>query len=549
MANQFDVIIVGSGAGGGMAAYVLTQKGVKVALIEKGRNAYPTLGQDLLRQSLFGNDELRRRRYFGFHDPFSEPRTLVQQTGGDAKTVEFQGLGVTVGGGTVFYDGDCPRVQQTDLQALTNYGAVDGASLVDWPLAYADLTDHYDEVERLVGVQGAAGADPFAEKRGPYPMPPGRPPKAAAVLSKGAKALGYHPHPMPMANNSIAYRGRPACVDCGFCGMGCPIDAKGSTAVTVIRDALRTGNLTLLSETCVTQVLTTADGSHATGVTVIGPDGATQTLSADNIILAANAIETPRLLLASANAAHPEGIGNSSGLLGRNLMFHTIFAAIGVFDDEIRSYRSRVVTHAMSDFTVLDSTPGALRGGYVELGGQTGPIDMGISVPRQLHKDLMVNGRYRRKISSVSMIGEDMPQLTNRVELDPKVRDIYGRPVARVTYVRHPRDQALIDYYMPKLKAIAEAAGAVEVLEIDFVQQDGVPESKHLLGTTRMGDDPKAAVTNKFGRLHDVDNLWVADGGVYPTSTGFNPTLTQQALAHRQALYLLNPSSQGRVKP
>ena len=548
MAGPFDVIIVGSGAGGGMAAHVLTQKGLKVALIEKGRNAYPTLGADILRQSLFGNDELRRRRYFGFHDPFIEPRTLIQATGGDATTVEFQGLGVTVGGGTVFYDGDCPRVQQIDLRALTNYGAVDGANLVDWPIAYSDLADHYDVVERLIGVQGAAGADPFAEPRGPYPMPPGRPPKAAAVLSKGAKTLGYHPHPMPMANNSIAYGGRPACVDCGFCSSGCPIDAKGSTAVTVIRAAQLTGNLTLLSETCVTQLLTTADGGHATGVTVIGPDGATQTLTAPQIILAANAIETPRLLLASANAAHPDGLGNSSGLLGRNLMFHTVFAAIGVFDDEIRSYRSRVVTHAMADFTVSDGSPGYLRGGYVELGGQTGPIDMGISVPRQVHKDIMVPGRYRRKISSVSMMGEDMPQLTNRVELDPKVRDVYGRPVARVTYVRHKRDQALIDYYMPKLHAIAVAAGAVEVLEIDFVAQDGVPESKHLMGTTRMGVDPQLSVTDPFGRLHDVDNVWIADGGVYPTSTGFNPTLTQQALAHRMATFLADPKSQGRVK-
>ncbi len=549
MATSFDVIIVGSGAGGGMSAYVLAQKGLKVALIEKGRNAYPTLGAQTLRQSLFGNDELRLRRYFGFHDPFSEPRTLVQTTGAEAKIQEFQGLGVTVGGGTVFYDGDCPRVQQADLQALTNYGAVPGANLVDWPITYSDLAPHYDEVERLVGVQGAAGADPFAEKRGPYPMPPGRQPKVATLLAKGAKALGYHPHPMPMANNSIAYRGRPACVDCGFCGVGCPIDAKGSTAVTVIRDALLTGNLTLLPETCVTKLLTTTDGAHATGVEVIGPDGATQTLTATHVILAANAIETPRLLLASANPAHPNGIGNSSGQLGCNLMFHMVFAVIGVFDEEVRSYRSRVVTHAMGDFTVSDGSPDYLRGGYIELGGQQGAIDFGISLPWQMHKQLMVDGKYRRKIGSVSMMGEDMPQLSNRVELDAKVRDIYGRPVARVTYVRHARDQAVMDRYMPKLKEIAVAAGAVETLEIDFVQQDGVPNSRHLLGTTRMGADPKASVTDLWGRLHDVDNVWVADGGVYPTSTGFNPTLTQQALAHRTATYLAGLMGKGGVTP
>jgi len=542
MAQDFDAIIVGSGAGGGIVAWVLASKGWKVALLEKGRSAYPTLGAPVLRQSLFGNDELRRRRYFGFHDPFIEPRTIVQSAGGLAQQKEFQGLGVTVGGGTVFYDGDSPRVTQLDLRMLSTFGPVPGASMVDWPISYEDLAPHYDEVERLIGVQGAAGADPFAEKRGPYPMPPGRPAKVGTILSKGAKVLGYHPHPMPMANNSIAYRGRPACVDCGFCAMGCPIDAKGSTAVTVIRDALLTGNLTLLPECCVTQVLKTPKGDHATGVEFLDKDGKPSTLNAKHIILAANAIETPRLLLAS-------GIGNSSGLLGKNLMFHMVFAAVGTFEEEIRSYRSRVVAHALADFTVPDGSKDYIRGGYVELGGQIQPVEYGATLPRQVHKALMVSGKFRRKIASVSMMGEDVPQEGNRIELDPKVRDVYGRPVARVTYVRHVHDQTVIDRYMPKLTAIAKAAGATGVMEVDFVKEDGVPESKHLLGTTRMGDDAKLSVTDKWGRLHDIDNVWVADGGVFPTSTAFNPTLTQQALAHRLATYLMNPAGQGKVTP
>lgn len=548
MADAFDVIIVGSGAGGGVAAWVLANRGWKVALVEKGRNAYPSLSAPVLRGSLFGNDELRHRRHFGFHDPFSEPRVYVDAAG-QPQTRELQGLGVTVGGGTVFYDGDCPRVQKADLRLLSSYGAVAGANVVDWPLDYAELAPHYDEVERLVGVQGAAGADPFAEPRGAYPMPPGRRPKVGVLLAAGAKKLGLHPHPMPMANNSMVYRGRPACVDCGFCSLGCPIDAKGSTAVTVVRDALLTGNLTLLSESCVTHLDTTPSGEHATGVRLIGPDGAVATLTAKHVILAANAIETPRLLLASANAAHPQGVGNSSGLLGKNLMFHMVFAAIGVFGEEIRSYRSRAVTHALGDFTVPDGSADWVRGGYVELGGQMQPVEEGVRYPRAIHKALMVSGQYRRRIGSVSMIGEDMPQTQNRVELDPSVRDVYGRPVARVTYVRHAHDQAVIDRYMPKLVAIAKAAGAIDAMEIDFVKEDGVPDTKHLLGTTRMGDDPAQAVTNRWGRLHDVDNVWVADGGVYPTSTAFNPTLTQQALAHRTATYMADPAGLGKVVP
>ena len=354
---------------------------------------------------------------------------------------------------------------------------------------------------------------------------------------------------MPMANNSIAYRGRPACVDCGFCHCGCPIDAKGSTAVTVIRDALLTGNLTLMAETCVTKVLVNDAGDHCTGVTILGPDGSSATLTAKHVVVATNAIETPRLLLESATPNRPSGLGNSSGALGHNLMFHIVFSAIGVFDSEIRSYRSRVVTHALGDFTVPDGSSDWVRGGYVELGGQIQPIEEGTKYPRAMHKALMTKGPYRRRIASVSMMGEDLPQSQNRVELDEKVRDVYGRPVPRITYVRHAHDQAVVDRYMPKLMAIATEAGALNAMPIDFVQQDGMPDTKHLLGTARMGDDPQNSVTDRWGRVHDLDNLWLADGSVFPTSTAFNPTLTQQALAHRMACYLVDPSGLGQVLP
>lgn len=539
MATTFDAIVVGAGAGGGVAAAVLAKNGWKVALIEKGRNAYPTLAEPVLRHSLFSNDEIKHRRFYGFHDPFAEPRVYRDSETATPVTRDLQGLGVTVGGGTVFYDGDSPRVQPADFKLLSTYGAVAGATLVDWPIDYAELAPHYDEVEKQIGIQGLAGSDPFAAPRGPYPMPPGRPPKVSTLLAKGAKALGLHPHPMPMANNSVAYGGRPACGDCGFCHMGCPIDAKGSTAVTAVRAGLLTGNLQLFTETCVTKVLSNAAGDHATGVEVIGPDGAIGQFFAKHIVIGVNAIETPRLLFASAPVGKPEGLANSSGLLGRNLMFHMVFGVIGVFDIEIRPYRSRVVTHALADYTVPDGSKDWLRGGYVELGGQVQPIEYGAQLPWPIHKSLMVNGRYRRKIAAVAMMGEDMPQLANRVELDPKVRDIYGRPVARVTYTRHAHDQAVIDRYMPKLNAIATAAGAVEVMQIDFVKQDGAPDTKHLLGTARMGDDAKQSVTDRWGRAHDLDNLWVVDGSVFATSTAFNPTLTQQALAHRTALRMV----------
>ncbi len=407
-------------------------------MLEKGRNAYPTLGQAELRGSLYGNDEIRGRRYYAFQDPFIEPRTFRKGQGARIVTGAVQGLGVTVGGGTVQYDADSPRVQQADLRLLSLFGPVDGADVVDWPISYSDLAPYFDETERLIGVQGRAGADPFAEPRGEYPMPPGYVPKGAHLLTIGAQSLGYHPHPMPMALNSVAYRGRPACVNCGFCLFGCPINAKGSTAVTVVRDAVLTGNCTLLPESCAIRVETSPSGEIATGVRYIDRSGRESVATARHVVLAGNAIETPRLMLLSSSSAHPDGLGNSSGLVGRYLMFHIVFAAIGVFDQEIRSYRGRVVTHALADFTVHDGSDDFVRGGYVELGGQIRPVQEGVSYPWLLHKDLMKSGKYRRRIAAVSMMGEDLPVLDNRVELDPDVRDVYGQPVARITYARQP---------------------------------------------------------------------------------------------------------------
>lgn len=536
--TDFDVVIVGSGAGGGIAARTLASRGRKVALIEKGRNPYPTLGQSELRGSLFGNDEIRLRRYYGFQDPFIEPRTFRDDPAKDPQTVDVQGLGVTVGGGTVQYDADCPRLTTVDMTMLSTFGPVEGADVVDWPFDYSELVPFYDEVEKIIGVQGLAGADPSAEPRSDYPMPPGFPSKAGLVLSAGAKSLGYHPHPMPMAINSIFYRGRPACVNCGFCGMGCPVNAKGSSAVTAVHDALRTGNCTLLTECCVTEVLVEPSGARATGVKYLDAKGAEQTLTASQVVVAANAIETPRLLLASTSSAHPDGLGNQSGLVGRHLMFHVIFASVGVFDEEIRSYRGRPITHAMGDFTTSAGMVGGLRGGYVELGGSIHPVEVGVSFPIPLHKSLMTGNVYRNRIATASMIGEDVPVADNRVELDPKVRDVYGRPAPRITYKRHPHDQSLVDTYMPKLEEIARAAGAKSTINYDFAKGYGVPSTKHLMGTTRMGTDPASSVTDPYGRLHTVDNVWIADGGIWPTSASFNPTLTQQALALRTALQI-----------
>lgn len=540
---DFDAVIVGAGAGGGVAAWALASRGWKVALLEKGRNPIPQIHDPVLRGSLFGDDEIKFRRGFAWHDTFIEPRSFRKTSAESAKVQPVQELGVGVGGGTNQYDGNSPRATRADFELLTRYGPIPGASVVDWPMTYDELAPYYDATERLIGVQGLAGSDIFAEPRGPYPMPPGDPSRACLLLVEGAKQLGYHPHPMPIAINSIAYRGRPACQNAGFCNIACSTNAKGSTAVTAVRDALATGNLTLLTGCCAMAVETEPSGTHAKGVRYLDAAGAEQLITARHVVLGLNALETPRLLLTSTSAAHPDGLGNSSGLVGKYLMFHTIFMVIGVYKDEVRSYRGRVSTHGMSDFTVPDGSQDWVRGGYVEMGGYIHPVEEGVSYPWILHNELMKAGTYRKNITSITVIGEDLPQLTNQIDLDPSVRDVYGRPVARITYARHAHDAAMIAKYMPKLKAITMAAGADSAMEIDESERNGTYQTKHLSGTTRMGRDPSQSVCDEWGRLHDVDNVWIADGGVFPTSTAYNPTLTQQAMAWRTAAHLAGDSA------
>jgi choline dehydrogenase-like flavoprotein len=539
--TTFDAIIVGSGAGGGVAAYVLAANGWKVALLEKGRNPFPTLGAKRLRGNLYGNDEIKGARYFTFHDPLIEPRVFKINDMAEYKVGEIQGLGVCVGGGTVQYDGDHPRLQRYDFRLKTYFGEVAGADVVDWPIEYKDVEPYFDEVERIIGVQGEAGANPFEEPRKPYPMPPGAQSKAENVLAKGARSLGLHPHPMPIAVNSIFYRGRPACANCGFCAWGCVINAKGSTAVTAIRDALQTGNLTLIPDACVFRVDTEPSGGAATGVSYLDGEGKIQSVAGRHVVLACNALETPRLLLESAGNAHPKGLGNGNDLVGRFLTFHVVFSVIGLFDFEIRSYRGRVIKQAMADWTTPEGSVGGIRGGYTELGGQIHPVEFGKDLPWDVHKEMMVDGRWRRRIASVSMMGEDLPQYDNRVELDPVVKDVYGRPVIRVTYKYHEHDRAMIATYMPKMEEVALAAGADDTMQIDMSEHYGVPDTKHLLGTARMGDDPTKSVCNKWGRLHEVENVWIADGSTWPTSAAFNPVNTQQALAYMTAAFMVSP--------
>jgi len=250
--HDFDAIIVGSGAGGSAAARVLTTNGRRVLVFEAGDNNFPGLDDPRPGQPtpVFSNDELKMSvRGFITADPLTDPRTFRpdDRSGDRTQVGDVNGLPKTVGGGAVHADMKYPRFQATDFHLRSLIGDIAGASFADWPVSYAELEPFYEHAETIAGVQGEDGADPFASpRRTGYAMAPGVPMYCGLVASEGARKLGYHPFPLPSAVNSRPYRGRPACVDCGFCsGYGCPNNSKGSPAVTFLRDALLTGRCQL----------------------------------------------------------------------------------------------------------------------------------------------------------------------------------------------------------------------------------------------------------------------------------------------------------------
>jgi choline dehydrogenase-like flavoprotein len=568
-----SVIVVGSGAGGSVTAWALRKAGHSVLILEKGRNLLPGVGTPAGPRSLFGNDEVKSGRFFENQDVALEPRTSrTQQEASNGMERSFVGdvntLPTTVGGGTIHWDAKTPRFWRQDFKGLSLYGPVPGANVADWPLAYDDLAPFYDEVERQLGVQGDVTKMPAstlaqAPRSGQFPMPPNPPMLSSTTLAAGASALGYHPYPFPMAVASRPYDGRPPCNSCGFCsGWGCPINARGGAAASFLHHALLDG-AELRSRCFVTRVELAPGGKRAVGVSYLDASGAVHHERADIVVLAPSAIETARLALLSATSDHPDGLGNRSGQLGRNVMFHFFTLGVGLFSGEPHAWRGPASTTTIDDFVGPERGPAAqaagvpyLKGGICEVGGGlTLLAEAGIysSLPGTWGtalKNLMRTSPFRAHLTALSMVGEDMPQLANRVDLDPKMRDVHRLAVPRITYSAHRHEVAASFFYGPKLQAICAASPgnvANAFIPIAVIVEEsggfgsplaGPASTAHIMGTARMGTDPATSVVDPFGRMHELDNVYVADGSVFVSSGGFNPTVTIMALALRMARHL-----------
>jgi gluconate 2-dehydrogenase alpha chain len=553
--STFDTIVIGSGAGGGPVAYVLAKAGLKVLVIEAGP-CYLDHLDDPDREIVCrgSNDELKvEHRNFMMQHSSVEPRTWrTSEDDGDRldeHTGNVQNLPKTVGGGCLHADLKMPRFEEVDFQ-LGSLLDVPGTSFADWPVQYDALEPFYTWGERLLGVQGQLGTNPFEPPRSTdFVMPPSPPMYASLVVDKGLKDLGYTMYPYPTAVNSIPYDGRPACVNCGFCsGYACPNNSKGSTAVTMLRKALTSGNCQLRAETRAIRLLTNSTGTMVTGLQVIDPDGNRIVVSADRYVLAASPIEDVRLLYLSRDGA----LGNSSGLVGRNLTFHYQTIVLGVFDERLHGYRGRAVAHGFCDLRGVPNDPQRPLGGITEISGGGLPIGEAafyrqvLSVARAgrwdgaLYKKLMRQSPGRDRVVALVMQAEDAPQLTNRVDLDPSIVDLDGIPVPRCTYKSHAWEVDAGAFYEPKLVDILIRSGARYAFP---APRDEVPSSQHIMGTLRFGTDPTQSVCDPGGRFWDVGNLWASDGALFPTSSGYNPTMTIIALALRVAATMVNPTS------
>jgi choline dehydrogenase-like flavoprotein len=523
--DEVDFVVVGSGAAGGVMAHELARSGFSVVVLEQC---------PWLTEKDFSHD-LRNAMY---HPEKSLSNELQMQTrrAKETDTAEkghWIDYGRVVGGGTVHFTANYWRFPEIEFEQATRFGVPDGSSVADWPITYKDLEPYYTKVDWEIGVSGKAG-NPFEPPRSKgFPVPP-LPIKSEGVLcERGAKKLGWHAWPAPMAIISRPYRGRAACVACGMCGgFGCEVQAKSSTLVAMIPGAVATSRCEIRPDSYVRQIEIGPNG-RVTGVTYFDKDKKDVFQSAKAVVLSANGVETPKLLLLSATHAFPDGLANSSGQVGRNIMHGSGGGASALFDHEINTWKGADVSRVIWDFFEVPKELGLYGGGGLDMrrnyNGMAGTWPGEPTWGREWKKRAKV---YFNSSVDANAHVTQLPVSTNRIDLDDVEKDAWGLPVPRLTFTAHPQDIRLGKWFGDRGRELLQAAGAAKVSESRGGSYGG---GEHLLGTCRMGKDPKTSVINADHRTHDVPNLFIVDGSSFVTSGRGQPTMTIQALAFRAA--------------
>ena len=512
------MLVIGAGTSGGAFAWSLAEAGFEVTCLDQGGwpepSAYPSTQDDweVRRQTDFNPDPNYRRlpEDYPVNDEASPIAPLMYNA---------------VGGSTIHWSAHFPRFHPSDFRVRMLDGVAD-----DWPVTYQQLEPFFDLNDRMTGVSGLIG-DTAYPARSPRQTPPVPLGVLGETMVRGFDRLGWHWWPSDSAVLTAPYDGRSPCNNCGPCDIGCTRRAKASTDVTYWPKALAK-DVVLKTRSRVGEITVGTDGL-AEGAVYYDADGRVHLQKAKVVVLACNGVGTPRLLLNSTSGQFPQGLANSSGLVGKNLMFHPYAMVTGVFDENLEGYKGPIGCSVISqEFYETDPSRGFVRGYAFQVVRSSGPVHTALGgagghvVPWGEEHQRVFAERFGRTIT-IAVIGEDLPEEHNRVTIDPALSDGDGIPAPRVTYEMGENSLKMMDHGIGRATEALRAAGASDVLVNPLLRSAGW----HLMGTARMGTDPRESVVDSRGWCHDVRNLFVIDGSIFVTAGAVNPTSTIQALA------------------
>lgn len=511
--EKVDAVVVGSGAAGSVYAAILAEGGKHVLMLEKGKVRKLT--------DLYSSQIWARRLKWG------SPHVIDE--GEDSIWFNFN-AGHGFGGAAIHQYGVWPRYHPEDFKENTLYGKG-----LDWPFEYDTLRPFYDQVQSDVGLSGDAKQEKWRPDGDAYPLPPALITQHGKTLSKGFEKLGMHTSPIPIAVLSKPYKGRAACIWDGWCDAGCPTGALANPLVTYLPRAKAKG-AELRAGCHVTRVLTDKSGNKATGVEYFDDAGGKHFQPADLVVLAAFAVENPRILLNSATDKHVNGLANSSGLVGKYFMTHPSVSVYGMFEHDMQNYLGATGGQLFNqDHFDKDSTPGAFGSRQWEIGLALKPNDLlGIAMSRPEVYGVALDKFMRqgaRSLGSMVAVCEEQPDINNRVELSSQ-KDSFGFPLARVVHATGKDGKALLKKAMQEGVDVCKAAGASDAWH-------GPQGGQHLMGGAIMGEGAQSSVTNEHSQTHDISNLIVGGSSVFPTSSCVNSTFTIHAVAMKSATHLV----------
>ncbi len=526
--TQVDAVIVGAGLSGGLTAATLARAGWSVVCLEQGD--WPDYSKA---RADYPDFEVTADRYWA-RDPNVRKAPVdypVDDTESDISPLMWNG----VGGGTVLYSAKWHRMTPSDFRVRSLDGVAD-----DWPISYEQLEPWYVEAERQLGVSGLAGDPAYPDGEGP-PNPPVPIRKAGRRMAKTMNELGWHWWAGGNAISTRKYRHLSPCRQHGTCMQGCPEGAKASTDITHWTDAITDG-ADLRTGARVTRIV--MSGDRARGVEYVDTDGNTQLVEAAHVIMCANGIGTPRLLQLSATASHPDGLGNSSGLLGTHLMMHPFAAVAGLFEEDLDTESGAWGQQIQSmQFYETEQNRGFVRGAKWGLQPTGGPLGLTRSYPWAESSKPMWYESFHDTLASRlghapmwSIVAEDLPMDSNRVTLSDTMTDSSGLAAPKIEYRADENSRAILNWHTDRAAESFMAAGATETIVGPLIRSSGW----HLMGTARMGRDPRTSVTDEWGRLHDVANVHIFDSSTWVTCGGVNPAATQAALALRSADHMVS---------